>query len=106
VNTPWLILGGLAVWRCTYLLHAEDGPWRALARMRARLGSRFFSELFGCFYCLSLWVALVPALLIGDGWLQKVLLWPGLSAAAIVLERIVQPPAAPPVAIYTEDEET
>jgi hypothetical protein len=104
VNTPWLILGGLAVWRITYLLHAEDGPWRALARMRARLGNGLLSELFGCFYCLSLWVSLVPALLIGEGWLERVFLWPGLSAAAILLERIIQP-AAPPIAIYTEDEE-
>lgn len=105
VSMPWLVLGGLAVWRITYLLHAEDGPWRTLARMRGRLGSGVLSEMVGCFYCLSFWVALPPALLIGDGWLERGLLWPALSAAAILLERIIQPPAPIPPAFFIEDDE-
>ena len=38
----WLALGILAVWRVTHLLHAEDGPWDVLYRLRRRLGDGFW----------------------------------------------------------------
>jgi hypothetical protein len=91
----FLILGALAVWRITHLLHAEDGPWRLLARFRERLGSGFWSELFGCFYCLSLWIAAPLAWALGGDWGERLLLWPALSGAAILAERATgdEPPA-------------
>ena len=99
----WLILGWLGVWRVAHLLHAEDGPWDLLARMRARAGRGLWASLLDCFYCLSLWVAAPFALAIGAGWKERCLLWPALSAGAILLERLTKP-AVPP-AIYSEDEE-
>src|SRR5262245_45636133 len=102
----WLILGVLAAWRITHLLQAEDGPWRAVAGLRRRAGAGFWGELLDCFYCLSLWVALPLALLLGTGWGERLLLWPALSAGAILLERFVPAsPTSPPAAVYVEDVE-
>lgn len=82
-----LLLGVLAVWRITHLLQAEDGPWELVARLRARAGAGQAGQLMDCFYCLSLWIALPFALLLGNGWLAQLMLWPALSGGAILLQR-------------------
>ena len=81
------VLAGLATWRVTHLLWAEDGPFGVLGRLRARLAAGGI-RVFDCFYCLSLWVGAIAALLLGGSladWLIDAL---ALSAAAIVLERL------------------
>ena len=83
----WLIIGTLSVWRVTHLLAAEDGPWQIMVRLRRQAGVGFFAELLDCFYCLSIWMAAPVAVLIGEGWRERVLLWLALSGGAIVLER-------------------
>jgi len=83
-----LLLAVLAVWRVTHLLHAEDGPWDAVVRLRGWAGDGFLGRMMDCFHCASLWVALPAAAMLGSGWQHFVLLWPALSAAAITLERV------------------
>jgi hypothetical protein len=87
----WLILGILATWRITHLLNAEDGPWDLLVKLRRLAGNGFFGGLLDCFYCLSLWVAAPLAWFLGSGWKERLLLWPALSAAAILLQRATGP---------------
>jgi hypothetical protein len=84
----WLALGVLAVWRITHLLNAEDGPWELVVRLRRLAGNGFWAVLLDCFYCLSLWIAAPFAYAIGAGWMERLLLWPALSAGAIILERV------------------
>jgi hypothetical protein len=98
----WLALGGLALWRVTHLINAEDGPWDLLARLRQRAGSGFWGNLLDCFYCLSLWLAVPFAFLVGEGWRERLVLWPALSAGSILLERWSSPKPTP--APYMEDE--
>ena len=100
----WLVLGILATWRVTHLLHAEDGPWALMATLRRRLGNGFWGQLTDCFYCLSMWIALPLAYAIGQGARDRLLLWPALSAGAILLQRLTK--NEPPAATYFEDEET
>jgi hypothetical protein len=100
----WLVLGVMSVWRITHLLTFEDGPWRVIANLRRTPGDGFWSDLFDCFYCLSLWIALPAALAIGTGWLEKMLFWPSLSAGAILLQGFLQRIAAAP-AVYREEKE-
>ena len=103
----WLVLGILCVWRVTHLLNAEDGPWDLLVRLRRGVGNGFWGGLLDCFYCLSLWVAAPFALLLGQGWKERLLLWPALSGAACLLERATarpEKPASTPT-YYVEDEE-
>lgn len=101
----WLLLATLSAWRITHLLQAEDGPWELMARLRRRAGASFWGELLDCFYCLSLWIAAPLAFVIGENWRERLLLWPALSAGAILLERISRREASAPPAIYFEDQE-
>jgi hypothetical protein len=101
----WLLIGTLAVWRITHLLAAEDGPWEILARLRQRLGSGFWGKLMDCFYCLSVWVALPAAGWLGRSWPERILLWPALSGASVLLERATNPAFRAGRAVYAEDEE-
>jgi hypothetical protein len=80
------LLGVLAVWRLTHLLHVEHGPLgmiQALRGLAARLGA---GETFRCFYCLSLWCAAPAALLLAAPWTERVFTWLALSAGSILLE--------------------
>ena len=101
----WLVVGILVVWRLSHLFHAEDGPWGVMAHLRRAAGEGFWAGLLDCFYCLSLWVALPLAGLLGDGWLERLLLWPALSAGAIMLERLTATESSISPAPYAEDQE-
>jgi len=95
VRFYWLLLGILAVWRVTHALNAEDGPGDLFVKVRRLAGGGFFGKLLDCFYCLSLWVAAPFAWWLGEGWKEQLLLWPALSAGAIILERVTAEKPAP-----------
>lgn len=95
-----LVLGILGCWRVTHLLHAEDGPWAVLARLRRAAGSGVVGELLDCFYCLSLWISVPFAIVLGHGWREGILLWLAISGGAVLLERTT----ARPVAYFEEGE--
>ena len=99
-----LALGILGVWRITHLLHAENGPWNVFDQLRRRLGTGFWSSLTDCFYCLSLWVAVPFTFLLAEGWRERLLFWPALSAGAILLERVTSPAAAAPAPYFEKEE--
>lgn len=101
----WLILGILGVWRVTHLLNAEDGPWNLLVKLRRSLGTGFLGDLLDCFYCLSVWTAIPFAWVLGQGWKERVFLWPALSGAAILLQRATAKSESAPSAIYLEDKD-
>jgi hypothetical protein len=89
----WLALGILSAWRVTHLLQAEDGPSDIVVRLRLWAADGFFGRLLDCFYCLSIWVSLPLAAAIGQGWLERILLWPALSGGAILLQQMTDRPA-------------
>jgi len=103
----FLTLGILAVWRITHLLHAEDGPWDLLVRLRRMAGEGVWGSLLDCFYCLSIWVAAPFAYGLGNDWKERLLLWPALSGGAILAERLTanRGGTAPPAAVYYEESE-
>jgi Protein of unknown function (DUF1360) len=102
-----LLLGVLCVWRITHLFQAEDGPWNMVARIRRAAGDGQFGRLLDCFYCLSLWVAVLFAWLIGSTVTERVLLWLAFSGGAILAEqgamRSRPEPASTVQANYKED---
>ena len=101
----WLVIGVLCVWRITQLFYGEDGPWNLLAKLRQLAGNGLWGDLLDCFNCLSLWIAAPFAYFLGERWRDGLLLWPALSGAAILLERLTSREVQPPPAIYTEDKE-
>src|SRR5436305_14904783 len=104
MNFYWLILGILAVWRISYLLASETGPWDFMELVRHRMGNGFWRELMSCLYCVSVWVAMPFAYLAGESWKQRLMLWPALSAGAIIVERCIHR-EKPEAAGYIEDRE-
>jgi hypothetical protein len=104
---PYLFaISALAVWRITHLLQAEDGPWDLIYRLRRLAGAGFWGGLMDCFYCLSLWMALPFALLAPIARLEKVLWWPALSGAAILLERLTNREQPAPALYYEDNPQT
>jgi hypothetical protein len=94
-----VVVGSLSVWRITHLLQAEDGPWDAVLRVRRAAGQGFSGELLDCFDCLSLWIGAAVACAVGRDGGERAMLWPALSAGAMLLERVTATPAA-----YFEDQ--
>jgi hypothetical protein len=84
----WLLLGSLCVWRLTRLVSLENGPGDVFVRLRAAVGQGFLGTLLGCFACCSLWVAIPFAVVVGGGWPERALLWPALSGASILFQRL------------------
>jgi hypothetical protein len=83
-------VAALASWRLAHLLHAEDGPRRSVARLRRALNTRQIGVL-ECFLCASVWTALPAAMLVSDRRRQLLVVWPALSAAAVLIERAAFP---------------
>jgi hypothetical protein len=90
VTLTSVVLGGLAVWRVSQLVVRDDGPWRVFARLRRRAETTAWGGLVNCIYCFSLWIAVPVAWALGDGWWERVLAWPALSGAALVVDRLTQ----------------
>ena len=99
-----LLIAVLCVWRLTHLLVEEDGPWDAIVRLRRWVGDGFWGQLLDCFYCLSLWVAVPFAYLIGTDGPDRLLHWPAISAGAILLQRLMFRKSELPPAPWAEDE--
>ena len=97
------VITALAVWRVTHLIGKEDGPFDVIFLIRKKAGAGFFGSLLDCFYCLSIWIALPPALWFGKGWLEKILFWLALSGAACLLEQATTKNESPGKPEYFED---
>jgi hypothetical protein len=87
-----LSAASLATWRITHLLAHEDGPGDVIVKVRVRLGHGFWGSLMDCFYCLSLWVAILFAPIVTRRLPEMVLIWLALSGAACLLERATAAP--------------
>lgn len=86
------IVAGLAVWRVSHLFSLEDGPFDLVFRLRKAAGEGFFGKLLDCFYCTSIWAAVVPGwyFAAGDG-LMFALYTLALSGFACILQQFHQP---------------
>jgi hypothetical protein len=100
-----IVVGILCVWRITHLFQAEDGPFDVIVHIRKAAADTFWGRLLDCFYCLSLWVSLPLGWLLGQTLIERALLWPALSAGAILLERLSSRTGLQPTAHFMEDKE-
>lgn len=93
----WLSI--LAVWRLTYMLQNDSLPFGILDKLRRLLFSgtgavwekpkNELGKMYGCFNCLSIWVALPFALLLADGWFV-ILLIVALSGGAMITNKVYE----------------
>lgn len=91
-----LLIGILAAWRLTSLLHSEEGPFEVFARFRDWAGVRYdeqsqpvsdkqIGKMLCCFWCTSVWGALAIISFQRKLSLVKTLAY---SAGAILLEEL------------------
>ena len=100
------IIVALATWRITSLLVNEDGPYDIFARIRKFIGVYYdemnepqgknvIAEAITCIWCASVWIAFAVSFFAFEyganihWFVDFVLHWLGLSAAVILIERIV-----------------
>ena len=83
----WFIflLMGLVVWRLTHLFSDEDGPFDIIVRFRKLFGQGFFGSLLDCFYCLSIWIAIPFAIVLGERLGEILIYWGALSGFACII---------------------
>ena len=98
----WLLIGVLGVWQIANLLHSAEGPWGILRQMRLVLLQRQTLRAIGCFHCLTMWISLPLALVIGESWPERGLLWFAFAGGASVLQRLVEA-REPARMLYVED---
>lgn len=93
MSTIELIVIGLAVWRFSYMLINEDGPFDILDHTR-RLANRVntISALFACIYCMSIWIAAALLLLRAASLtVFEIIVYIGaLSAIAIAVQHAIE----------------
>jgi len=103
MNWLKITLGALVAWRITHLLSYEDGPWQVLRRLRRMVDAGFLGQLVGCFYCLSLYVSAPLACCLTRAWKERLLLWPALSAGAILFQEFTNRRGLQIQDLYVED---
>ena len=84
----------LATWRLAYMLLYDDGPFDVFIAIRKAGAWIGFSEVFGCIYCMSVWIAAfhlalvmlaLPPDIVGIVWLY--LYWTAISGGASLAHR-------------------
>lgn len=98
-----LIILSLGIWRFSALLSYERGPSDMFAGLRARMGighdddgtpvswpDTFLAGLFSCVWCLSVWIAILMAIVY---WarpeIARGIMFPfALSAGAVLMESV------------------
>lgn len=101
----YLIMGILAVWRITFLLSMEDGPFEILHLIREKAGTGFLGSLLNCFFCLSIWIAIPFGIWLGETIQEILLLTLSFSGGACIIERFSDRDQKYPAVQYFEEED-
>ena len=85
-----LILSILAVYRLSYLIAKEDGPFDLFYAMREKIGQgSWFGRGLHCVLCVSFWLSFPPAFWLFWGRPLNVLAgWFGIAGAVMVLYKV------------------
>ena len=86
------MLSALAVYRVSFLVAREDGPWDLFRRLRLAAKDTGAGRLVACVTCLSIWVALPLAWFVGSSWIERLVGWWALSGAAVLMDRATRDP--------------
>ncbi len=85
-------LSSLAVYRLSFLVAREDGPWGVFRRLRSSVKDSTAGGVFGCVNCLSVWISLPLAAFVGNSWFEWMVAWWALSGAAVLADRATRDP--------------
>jgi hypothetical protein len=85
-------LSALAVYRVSFLIAREDGPWDLFRQVRSSAKGTMAGRLVACLNCLSVWISLPLAWFVGHSLAERILAWWALSGAAVLLDRATRDP--------------
>jgi len=85
-------VSALAVYRVSFLIAREDGPWRVFRQIRSLAQGTIAGRLVTCLNCLSVWISLPLAWFVGNSLIERVLVWWALSGAAVLMDRATRDP--------------
>lgn len=85
LTLPTLLVGTLAAWQLTALLHYDRGPFRILIHARRIMTAMGFERLVSCFYCLCVWMGLLVVLIMYPiSWLSPILAFAVGGAVSLI----------------------
>ncbi len=85
-----LILSVLAVYRLSYLIAKEDGPFDMFSVMRGKISQEnWIGRGLHCVLCVSFWLSFLPAFWLYWGRPINVIIgWLGIAGAVMVLYKV------------------
>lgn len=87
--TPWLfVLATLATYRISRMLVMEEGPFGIFSTIRGAIDpsqKSWVGRGIACIVCVSFWVSLVIALLIGASAIE----WLAMAGAIVVWREVI-----------------
>jgi len=92
MTVVYLVLATLATYRAARMIALEDGPFDVFTRIQERAGQKsWVGRGLACPLCISFWLALPAALVVGQNdWRGLALMWLGIAGGAVVLHRVIQ----------------
>ncbi len=87
----WMAVGLsiLAIYRLSYLIAKEDGPFDMFASLRGKIGQEgWFGRGLNCPNCLSFWISIVPAIYISSSFLEFFTIWLGMAGMALIINEL------------------
>lgn len=87
--TPWLfVLATLAAYRISYAIVREEGPLGVFLFVREHIDPNqrtWRGRGLACILCVSFWVTLIIALLVGASWVE----WLAMAGAIVVWREVI-----------------
>jgi hypothetical protein len=82
------VVAVLATYRVSYLIAQEEGPFGIMAWLRGKIDpnqATWLGRGVRCVACVSVWIALIAALLIGATWGE----WLAIAGGVLVIHKAV-----------------
>jgi len=85
------LLAALAVWRLSFLVAREPGPWNIFSRVRGALAQGSVGSIASCVKCLSLWIAIPFVPFVTRAPVRGFVVWLALSGTASLVDEWTRP---------------
>ncbi len=89
-----LALSILAVYRVSYFIAKEDGPFDLFSELRGKIGQDgWVGRGLHCVLCISFWLSLIPALWLFWGRPIDIIVgWLGIAGSILVIFKVLDEP--------------
>jgi hypothetical protein len=89
MSSEYLFIFSFCVYRISFLLSEEDGPFGLVIKFRKLLGKSWLGKLMDCFYCTSIWISFLLVFIFVKGELMTLVMESfATSGAAIAIHKL------------------